>query len=61
MSDELDLGDDDLVRQAQELVSVQASCTLNEALVKMQNRAAATDETLEVVANYVLNGEIRLS
>jgi hypothetical protein len=53
--------DHDPVAEAQRIVSVETDCTLNEALVKMENLAAATDESLEIIANLVLNGEIDLT
>jgi hypothetical protein len=54
-------GPRDPVAEAQRIVSQQTDCTLNEALVKMENIAAATDESLEIIANLVLNGEIDLT
>ncbi|HTD50899.1 MAG TPA: hypothetical protein VK771_09885 [Acidimicrobiia bacterium] len=60
--DARDAGSDhDPVADAQRIVSAETDCSLNEALVKMENLAAATDESLEIIANLVLNGEIDLS
>lgn len=43
-----------VVYQAQGMVSVQATCSMSEALALMQNTADATDETLESVAAEVV-------
>ena len=47
------------VYQAQGMVSVQADCTLDEALDLMHNTARATDETLEQIAVEVVNRNAR--
>jgi AmiR/NasT family two-component response regulator len=43
------------VHQAQGMVSVQVGCTLDEALSRMKIFAAATNSTLEQVADDVIN------
>ena len=47
------------VYQAQGMVSVQANCTLADALVLLECTADATDETLEAIAELVVNREVR--
>jgi hypothetical protein len=47
------------VYQAQGMVSVQAECTLDEALSRMKIVAAATNATLEQVADDVINRRVR--
>jgi hypothetical protein len=47
------------VHEAQELVSVQASCSVADALLMMRHTAEATGETLEYVAGEVLKGTVR--
>ena len=45
----------DRVHQAQGMVSVQAGCSLDEALEKMKERAAKTGQSLEDLAAAVLD------
>ena len=47
------------VARAQGMVSVQAECSLNNALLLMSARAASNDLTLACVATAVLDGNIR--
>ena len=47
------------VSQAQGMVSVQTECTLNEALVIMQERAVIHHQTLADIADAVLEHRIR--
>ena len=46
------------VSQAERTVSVQADCTLDEALAKMRERAELLDRTLEDIAAGVLSHRI---
>jgi hypothetical protein len=48
------------VHQAQGMVSVQADCTLDEALSRMKTFAAATNATLEQVADDVIKRRVRI-
>jgi len=41
------------------MVSVQASCSMADALALMQNTAAATEETIDFIANEVLHNNLR--
>ncbi len=41
------------------MVSVQAACTLDEALALMQATAGETDQTLDVVADEVISRRLR--
>ena len=50
---------DALVDQARAMVSTQSNCTLDDALAWLSEIAAATDETLEAIAELVVSGEIR--
>ena len=52
---------DAIVHQAQGMVSVQAGCTLHEALVLMQCEADATDIPLERLAARVLDRMVRFN
>jgi hypothetical protein len=45
--------------QATGMISVQAACTLVEAFDLLRERALALDQTLEVTALDVIDGEIR--
>jgi AmiR/NasT family two-component response regulator len=54
-----DGGQSDRVTQASGMVSVQASCTLPEALVLMETRAQETGRSIEEIANEVVEREIR--
>jgi len=56
-----DLMFDAIVHQAQGMVSVQAGCTLHEALVLMQCEADATDIPLERLAARVLDRMVRFN
>ena len=47
------------VSQAQGMVSVQAECSLPEALVMMQDRATVQHQTIVQVADAILNHSIR--
>ena len=47
------------VAQAAGMVSVQADCTVEEAVVLMATRAASTHQTLEQIARAVVELEIR--
>ena len=47
------------VIQASGMVSVQASCTVDEALVLMRDRATVQGETLDAIAEAVLERQIR--
>ena len=56
----MDNGSDcELVAMAQVMVAEQADCSIYEALALMQNTAEATVETLDVVADEVVNGRVR--
>ena len=46
------------VYQAQGMVAAQAGCTLDTAMALMSSTAAATDETLEHIADEVLNRNV---
>jgi len=46
------------VAQASGMVSVQAECTLEEALVLMETRAVSTHATLEEIAAAIVRREI---
>lgn len=46
------------VYQAQGMVAAQAHCTLEAALALMWNTAAASDVTLEQLADEVVNGNV---
>jgi len=48
-----------VVYQASGMVSVQATCTVNEALGMMQERALVHGQSLERVARAVLSRELR--
>jgi len=48
-----------LVHQAGAMVSAQSGFASDEALVVLHETAAATDETLEVVAELVVSGQVR--
>jgi hypothetical protein len=50
-----------VVINAAGMISVQAECTLDEALERLQSRAAATGKTVDQVATYVVNRTIRFS
>ena len=52
-------GHSDRVHQAQGMVSVQAACSLDEALALMQATAAETAKTLDDVADEVLSRRLR--
>jgi hypothetical protein len=41
------------------MVSVQAKCSMGDAILLMANTAASTDETLEQLAALVLDGSVR--
>ena len=45
--------------QAQGMVSVQAGCSMDEALALMIKTAQVTEETLEAVAKEVVNHNVR--
>ena len=47
------------VFQAQGMVSVQADCTLDAAFEMLACMADATDETVDVVAAFVVSREVR--
>ena len=47
------------VATASDIVSVQAGCTVDEALVKMDQRARMISQTLEEVAEQVVHGRTR--
>jgi AmiR/NasT family two-component response regulator len=47
------------VNQASGMVSVQAACTMDEALVLMMDRATVQGETLDEIASAVLDRTIR--
>jgi AmiR/NasT family two-component response regulator len=47
------------VREALSLISQQASCTMEEALVLLRDTAESTDESIETVAEMVLDGTVR--
>ena len=51
--------DNDHLHQAAGMVSVQAHCTVNEALLLIKKRAHELRERAEMVALDVLDGEIR--
>lgn len=47
------------VNQASGMVSVQADCTIDEAVVLMQDRAATMGQTLDEIAAAVIDRSIR--
>jgi AmiR/NasT family two-component response regulator len=47
-----------LVARAQGIVGKHAGCTVEEALTLLQEVALATDETLDIVAELVVRGEV---
>lgn len=47
------------VSQASGMVSVQADCTIDEAMILMQDRAATTGQTLDEIAAAVVDRTIR--
>jgi AmiR/NasT family two-component response regulator len=47
------------VSQASGMVSVQADCTIDEAVVLMQDRAATMGQTLDEIAAAVVDRSIR--
>jgi hypothetical protein len=47
------------VAMASEIVSVQAACTVDEALAKLEYYARATEQALEEVAERVVHGRTR--
>jgi len=49
----------DRVTQATDMVAAQASCTLPEALLLMEARAAETGRSLEEIAKEVVEREVR--
>ena len=49
----------DQIAQAQGMVSVEAACTVDEALLLMRARAESTDLSLAYIARAVLDGSIR--
>jgi AmiR/NasT family two-component response regulator len=49
----------DAVHQAQGMVSVQAACSLDEAIALMQATADATGKTLDDVADDVISRRLR--
>jgi len=51
----------DRVYQAQGMVSVQAGCTVDEALARMSKRAEETGMSLEAVATAIIDRRIRLA
>ena len=52
-------GDASKVARAQAIISAQAHCTLDAALVLLQDTARATDETLENIAMLVVEGTLK--
>jgi AmiR/NasT family two-component response regulator len=50
-----------VVAQASGMVSVQADCSLDAALVRMEERAASTDETLDEIAHAVVERQLRFT
>jgi AmiR/NasT family two-component response regulator len=50
-----------LIRQAQEMVSVQASCSMEEALALMEETALGTGETIDYLAAEVVGERIRFA
>jgi hypothetical protein len=64
-SSEFDRADGDLrfhetdTGRAQLLVAAQAKCSIEEALALLEETAEATDESLAVIANLVLGGDVR--
>jgi AmiR/NasT family two-component response regulator len=54
-----DFGPTAEVAQAQGMVSVQADCSLEEALELMRDRATVTHQTLDEIADAVLDRSIR--
>ena len=62
MSDRLDHWNrSDRVFQAQGMVSVQADCTVDEALAKMHDRAQESEMSLEAVATAIIERRIRFT
>ena len=62
MSDRLDHWHrSDHVFQAQGMVSVQADCTVDEALTKMHERAQESEMSLEAVAAAIIERRIRFT
>jgi AmiR/NasT family two-component response regulator len=53
-------GYSDRVAQASGMVSIQANCTIAEALELMRSLAFDTDSTLDEVATLIIEREIRL-
>ncbi|MGO9874311.1 MAG: ANTAR domain-containing protein [Acidimicrobiia bacterium] len=49
------------VHQASGMVSVQAGCTVDEALTKLQERARSTGQTIDEVAVAVVERRTRFS
>jgi hypothetical protein len=49
----------DTLDRAQAMVSIQADCSLDEALELMMQVARAADESLEQVAVEIVNGNVR--
>jgi hypothetical protein len=47
------------VLQASGMVSVQAECTVAEALTRMNSRAEATDQTMERLADAILDRSLQ--
>ena len=47
------------VNQAAGMVSVQASCEVEEALILMQTRAAASRLTVDDIAEAIIDGSVR--
>ncbi len=50
-----------LVHQATGMVSVQAGCTVDEALTRLQERARSTGQTVDEVAAAVVERRTRFS
>ncbi len=48
-----------LVHQAQGMVSMQADCTMDEALALMRNSADAAEVTLDELAAHVIDRDVR--
>jgi hypothetical protein len=51
----------DRVFQAQGMVSVQADCTVDEALDKMTDRAQESETSLEAIATAIIERRIRFT
>ena len=51
----------DRVFQAQGMVSVQADCTVDEALAKMTDRAQESETSLEAIATAIIERRIRFT